>query len=109
MLDLIALSSVISIIFKHLIISPTKQNLCPYLHSEPHPPHLIVPPPPLQVPEQSPLNNEYYMLSLREGKLELRVNGGGGEAVLLAKRSFNDGRPYTVTVLKRRREYVLFS
>ena len=67
------------------------------------------PPPPSQVPEQSPLNNEYYMLSLREGKLELRVNGGGGEAVLLSKRSFNDGRPYTVTVLKRRREYVLFS
>ena len=57
-----------------------------------------------QVPAESPLNDEYYMLSLNEGKLELRVNGGGGEAVLVSKRTFNDGRPHTVTVLKQRRQ-----
>ncbi|XP_043229158.1 laminin subunit alpha-2-like isoform X2 [Amphibalanus amphitrite] len=57
-----------------------------------------------RVPAENPLNSEYYMLSLSDGKLELRVNGGGGEAVLTSKRTFHDGRPHTVTVLKQRRQ-----
>lgn len=45
----------------------------------------------------------YYSISVVDGLLEARFNGGGGESMIITDHRVNDGKYHTVTVSKRNR------
>ncbi|KAG0419196.1 hypothetical protein HPB47_004290, partial [Ixodes persulcatus] len=47
--------------------------------------------------------DHYYSVALKDGHLELRLNGGSGEVALRSEQRYNDNKFHTLTVLKRHR------
>ncbi|XP_064486467.1 laminin subunit alpha lam-3-like [Ornithodoros turicata] len=47
--------------------------------------------------------DNYYSVALRDGFLDLRLNGGSGAVTLTSKQRYNDGKFHTVAVLKTHR------
>ncbi|XP_029841229.2 laminin subunit alpha-1 [Ixodes scapularis] len=48
--------------------------------------------------------DHYYSVALKDGHLELRLNGGPGEVALRSEQRYNDNKFHTLTVLKRHRK-----
>ncbi|CAN7938715.1 unnamed protein product, partial [Ixodes hexagonus] len=56
------------------------------------------------VPGAEAKRDHYYSVALKDGHLELRMNGGSGEVSLRSEQRYNDNKFHTLTVLKRHRK-----
>ncbi|XP_075525225.1 wing blister isoform X1 [Dermacentor variabilis] len=48
--------------------------------------------------------DHYYSVALKDGHIELRLNGGAGEVASRSEQRYNDNKFHTITVIKRHRK-----
>ncbi|XP_075729518.1 wing blister isoform X1 [Rhipicephalus microplus] len=48
--------------------------------------------------------DHYYSVALKDGHIELRLNGGAGEVASRSEQRYNDNKFHTITIIKRHRK-----